>query len=92
MEWIIQNMKKYTAGVSTPIHSRPLLVASHEEVAAKAEALWHKRGCPEGRDEEIWLEAEQALSRPRADADLESDIDELDDLYPGGEGPASTSL
>ena len=29
----------------------------------RAEALWRDKGCPQGCDDEIWLEAEQRLSR-----------------------------
>jgi hypothetical protein len=34
---------------------------THEEIAAKAHTLWKDRGCPEGIDNEIWLEAEKQL-------------------------------
>ena len=34
---------------------------SHEEVSRRAEDLWREYGSPEGRDEEIWLEAERRL-------------------------------
>jgi hypothetical protein len=34
---------------------------SHEEIAMPARILWQNKGCPQGRDEEIWLEAEQTL-------------------------------
>jgi Protein of unknown function (DUF2934) len=34
---------------------------SHEEIAAPAHLLWHQKGCPHGRDEEIWLEAERGI-------------------------------
>lgn len=33
----------------------------HEQVALHAELLWRAKGCPEGKDEEIWLEAERQL-------------------------------
>lgn len=33
----------------------------HEQVALHAELLWRAKGCPDGRDEEIWLEAERQL-------------------------------
>jgi hypothetical protein len=44
---------------------------SHAEIARCAARLWEKRGRPNNRDEEIWLEAEQLLmiaqnhSRPK---------------------------
>ena len=34
---------------------------SHEDVRAQAEVLWRQKGCPEGRNTEIWLEAERQL-------------------------------
>jgi hypothetical protein len=34
---------------------------THDEIAVKAHSLWKDRGCPEGIDNEIWLEAEQQL-------------------------------
>jgi hypothetical protein len=36
---------------------------THDEIALQAEQLWRKRGCPGGRDEEIWFEAERQLSK-----------------------------
>jgi hypothetical protein len=37
-------------------------IPTHQEIALKARRLWQDRGCPEGRDTEIWLEAERMLS------------------------------
>lgn len=34
---------------------------THDEIATKAAQLWKDRGCPEGIDNAIWLEAEQQL-------------------------------
>lgn len=34
---------------------------SHQEISRRAEELWRQYGCPQGRDEEIWLEAEGQL-------------------------------
>jgi hypothetical protein len=34
---------------------------THEQIAIRAELLWKAKGSPEGRDEEIWLEAERQL-------------------------------
>ena len=34
---------------------------THDEIAIKAHSLWKDRGCPEGIDNEIWLEAERQL-------------------------------
>ncbi len=32
---------------------------SHDEIARRAYQLWEQRGRPQGRDLELWLEAEQ---------------------------------
>ncbi len=36
---------------------------SHDDIARRAEEIWRSYGCPQGRDEEIWLEAERQLSQ-----------------------------
>jgi hypothetical protein len=47
---------------------------SHEAISHHAKEIWLTRGCPEGRDNEIWLEAELQLSEvapvPAPSADL----------------------
>lgn len=49
------------AGENSPaspdLRTRPL----QEDIAACARELWKKYGCPVGRDEQIWLEAERQL-------------------------------
>jgi hypothetical protein len=37
---------------------------SRQDIATRAESLWRQRGCPQGCDEEIWLEAERQLWLP----------------------------
>lgn len=45
-----------------PIHlHRSEGAPTHEAIASRARTLWIERGCPELRDEAIWLEAESAL-------------------------------
>jgi len=34
---------------------------SHETISRRAEEIWRHYGCPQGRDDEIWLEAEGQL-------------------------------
>ena len=34
---------------------------STEEIATRAYLLWEQRGCPHGRDVELWVEAESQL-------------------------------
>lgn len=38
---------------------------SHEEVAKRAEKIWHNYGKPVGRDVEIWHEAERQITSDR---------------------------
>jgi hypothetical protein len=35
---------------------------THEAISQRAQELWEKQGRPQGRDTEIWLEAERQLS------------------------------
>jgi hypothetical protein len=42
----------------------PTEVPTHDQITERARKLWEDYGCPEGRDEEIWLEAERQLSTP----------------------------
>ena len=34
---------------------------THDEISRQAYELWQNRGCPTGRDLELWLEAERQL-------------------------------
>lgn len=83
-------------------------VPSRQEISARAEALWLKRGCPQGVDDEIWLEAERQLLRGGAEGQgdgkgalgglrrdgfaSESILSELEELYPSSSGRETTSL
>ena len=40
-------------------------VLSENEIATRAYEIWQERWCPEGCDEEIWLQAEEELTRNR---------------------------
>ena len=39
---------------------------THDKIAERAYEIWNDRGCPEGTDMEIWLEAERQLSESPA--------------------------
>lgn len=83
-------------------------VPSHQEVAARAEALWLKRGCPQGADDAIWLEAERQLLGGGAEGlgdgtgalgglrgggfKSDSILSDLEELYPTSSGRETTSL
>ena len=41
----------------------------HDEIALGARELWTEVGCPEGRDDEFWLEAERRLRSARQEPD-----------------------
>ena len=47
---------------STPVSASQ--TPSHEQISEKAKQLWENYGRPDGRDEEIWLEAERLLQSP----------------------------
>jgi hypothetical protein len=79
--------------------AKPRVSPSHQEIAARAEEIWLKRGSPQGADEEIWLEAERLLGLPGVTEGLspkrfrsDSLISDLDELYPGPTGRETTSL
>lgn len=50
----------YARNVPTPTE-RPRRQIARAEISARAERLWHERGCPTGQDDVIWLEAESLL-------------------------------
>ncbi len=81
-------MKRNAARQSpeTEISVRP---PTHAEISARAQALWRQMGCPDFRDEEIWLEAERELKRsplpPQVDSSDEGPeerMEELEASYP----------
>jgi Protein of unknown function (DUF2934) len=89
---------------STPT-TDPSLRLSKADIATRAEALWRQSGCPEGRDDEFWLEAERQLRRGSGptgkgmsgvlsdpDANSESLAEEVDDRFPDDTGKEPTSL
>lgn len=49
------------AGQTSPSTAPRREKPPHQEIADRARTLWNKYGCPSGRDEEIWLEAERQL-------------------------------
>lgn len=52
---------------SSPSTDMPatLLAPTHDQIADCARALWNESGQPAGRDEAIWLEAEQRFVASR---------------------------
>jgi len=63
--------KKFSASkaVSTPAESIPAQPQpTREQIQALAHAIWMDRGCPQGCDMEIWLEAERQLCVSRSTA------------------------
>jgi hypothetical protein len=45
--------------MQTAAEQKPTL--SHDEIAKAAWDIWQQEGCPQGRDQEYWLKAEQQL-------------------------------
>ena len=54
-------MKKKNTVPSSQFLAATRLVPTHAEIAVEAEVLWRQKGCPQGDDEAIWLEAERQL-------------------------------
>lgn len=64
---------------TSPDHPRRQI--PHEQIARRAEQLWHERNQPSGMDEAIWFEAENLLqaeaeSRPVAGTESRPYVDE----------------
>ena len=102
-----KNLKTTAPDTLSPSPADAGLVSSHEEIATRAEALWRKKGSPQGCDEEIWLEAERqlgadlrlerdriALADPGFDFNRNSNdlMEELNERFPGQTGKETTSL
>jgi hypothetical protein len=51
---------KPASAPNTPTQ-QPRRQIPREEIACRAERLWHERGCPGDSDDAIWLEAESQL-------------------------------
>jgi hypothetical protein len=41
----------------------PARTLTHDQIAERAKKVWQERGCPQGKDEYIWHEAERQLKR-----------------------------
>jgi hypothetical protein len=55
---------------------------TREQIAALAQAIWQDRGCPEGSDVSIWLEAERQL-QGKVNRDTTADPIPADPANPG---------
>jgi hypothetical protein len=51
--------KRKLAPSHSPVNA--IRVPTHDEIAARAKIIWEEKGCIEGHDAEIWLEAECQL-------------------------------
>jgi hypothetical protein len=57
-------MPKSAAKSSTATNVRvssAILSLSHDQIARRAKAIWQAKGCPQGQDQQNWLEAEKQL-------------------------------
>ena len=72
-------MKKRKPVTSPQYSAGQRLRPTHLEIAAEAEVLWRQKGCPQGADKEIWLEAERQLHHVPRLAKDEADMIALDD-------------
>jgi hypothetical protein len=60
---LAKNMNTAISDRLSPSSANTGSALSHEEIATRADLLWRQKGCPQGCDEKIWLEAERELSR-----------------------------
>lgn len=67
-------MRSHEDARATSAKLRPI---TREQIAALAHAIWQDRGCPQGSDLDIWLEAERQLKgqvkRPVAADEIPAD-------------------
>ncbi len=84
-------MKK-TNTEKSPLIATVRHVPTHHDISILAERIWHKRGCPQGQDEAIWLEAERRLNSVPASSGMSGAMRDLNDLFPGSSGQETTSL
>ena len=63
---------------------------THEEVTQRAEKIWQAQGNPDGRDLEIWLEAERQLVLGTTDSNSAPDSGETSRT--GAESTGATAL
>lgn len=54
-------ISRSTDSTNPPSSAPAPLPPTREQIQALAHAIWKDRGCPEGSDVEIWLEAERQL-------------------------------
>ena len=54
----------------TPVSKTPMV--PHEKIAMRAYDRWCQRGCPEGTDQQNWLEAEAELKTEMAKANTQA--------------------
>jgi hypothetical protein len=85
-------MKKNTAKPTSAKPTTSALRFSHEEISGKAQALWRQKGCPDGQDDLIWLEAEKALSHRIPTFDDAGVTSDLDRLFPDPDSSSPTAL
>jgi hypothetical protein len=97
--WAACFMKKKKKPSPDSVSVTPPPSPTREEIAKRAEALWRQRGCPENRDDQLWLEAERQLNgglteSPPTDQELDTGevAKELDERFPGDSGKETTSL
>lgn len=41
--------------------SKPSVTLTHDQIAQRAQVIWHQKGCQPGQDEQNWREAEAQL-------------------------------
>jgi hypothetical protein len=54
-------MPRKAKPASQPVTPDTRTLPLHDAISSQAEKLWKRYGCPQGRDDEIWLEAERQV-------------------------------
>jgi hypothetical protein len=61
-------MPKKPRTANQPVTPETRTLPLHDAISRQAEKLWKRYGCPEGRDDEIWREAERQVLGTDAEA------------------------
>ena len=61
-------MRRKNRTTAQPVTPDTRTLPLHDAISRQAEKLWQRYGCPQGRDDEIWLEAERQVLGADAEA------------------------
>jgi hypothetical protein len=61
----IERLKAWIEDLKQRLHQRREARHMRQEIGARARQIWEQNGCPIGRDEEFWLQAESEIKDRR---------------------------